>query len=401
MANKIQVRRGTKAQLTALGPLAAGEPGYTSDTKELFIGNGAGSNTPVATVTSANITYYVRTDGSDNNTGLANTAAGAFRTINKAISMIPQIVDHTVTINVAAGTYAEAVLIEGIVGGGYVNFVGTSAIIQSFRAVRCQRIVVSGFTAAIGNDVGFYAADGGAVDFTSCIATATSTSYGVAIFNQIAEIKNCTISNHSLAIYTFNSMVASRNNGGTGNGQGLYAMSASTLHKTGTQPAAAIAENVEGGGVILGLAGVINPWGDNNGDNRTFVDAVSNAVQNIAAGVTTKMLFATERTDSLNEYNPTLSRFVAQQTGRYLVTASVTLDMFALDSWLDISIFVNGVSRKTIRSGMRVGSQNAVISLPVYVFAGEYIEIYFNAPFVGTCGSADGTRTFLIIQRVA
>lgn len=44
MAN-IRLRRGTKAQLAALGNLPDGEPGYTTDTKELYIGNSSGGNT--------------------------------------------------------------------------------------------------------------------------------------------------------------------------------------------------------------------------------------------------------------------------------------------------------------------------------------------------------------------
>ncbi|ASA22306.1 hypothetical protein [Paenibacillus donghaensis] len=45
MANKIQVRRGTKAQLAALGGLAVGEPGYCTDTKDLYVGNASGPDT--------------------------------------------------------------------------------------------------------------------------------------------------------------------------------------------------------------------------------------------------------------------------------------------------------------------------------------------------------------------
>lgn len=40
MANKIQVRRGLKANIPTL---SAGEPGYTTDTRELYIGTGSGN----------------------------------------------------------------------------------------------------------------------------------------------------------------------------------------------------------------------------------------------------------------------------------------------------------------------------------------------------------------------
>ncbi|WP_313636729.1 hypothetical protein [Paenibacillus sp.] len=52
MANKIQLKRGTRSQvLAATG--AIGEPLYATDTKELFIGNGTGANTQMETTTGA------------------------------------------------------------------------------------------------------------------------------------------------------------------------------------------------------------------------------------------------------------------------------------------------------------------------------------------------------------
>lgn len=51
--------------------------------------------------------YFVRTDGSDSNDGLANTAGGAFLTIQKALDTVTtlSIGSFNVTINVADGTY--------------------------------------------------------------------------------------------------------------------------------------------------------------------------------------------------------------------------------------------------------------------------------------------------------
>ena len=58
----------------------------------------------------ANRTYYVRTDGSDGNTGLANTSGGAFLTIQKAIDTAAalDLSVYNVTIQLADGTYTIA-----------------------------------------------------------------------------------------------------------------------------------------------------------------------------------------------------------------------------------------------------------------------------------------------------
>lgn len=66
----------------------------------------------------ADRTYYVRTDGSNSNTGLADTAAGAFLTIQKAIDVAATIDlnGFGVTVQVRSGTHA-AFTFKPMVGG--------------------------------------------------------------------------------------------------------------------------------------------------------------------------------------------------------------------------------------------------------------------------------------------
>jgi hypothetical protein len=82
----------------------------------------------------ANADYYVRRDGSDSNTGLANTAGGAWLTINKALSAICNGIDlagftvvvHVQGANVGDGTYTENLLVTAYVGyngNGFGQFI--------------------------------------------------------------------------------------------------------------------------------------------------------------------------------------------------------------------------------------------------------------------------------------
>lgn len=68
-------------------------------------------------------TYYVRTDGSDSNGGLTNTSGGAFLTIQAAINaaFALNLGGNVVTIQVADGTYAGAISINGRPLGGYAE----------------------------------------------------------------------------------------------------------------------------------------------------------------------------------------------------------------------------------------------------------------------------------------
>lgn len=79
----------------------------------------------------ANRTYYVRTDGSDSNNGLANTSGGAFLTIPKAIDVATQLDTNTykVTIQLGDGTYSQGtsfLTLKGFTGEGQIVIQGNS-----------------------------------------------------------------------------------------------------------------------------------------------------------------------------------------------------------------------------------------------------------------------------------
>lgn len=80
----------------------------------------------VREVLTVNRTYYVRTDGSDSNNGLANTAGGAFLTVQKAIDVAVtlDLGIYAVTIQVGAGTWTAGIVPKSYVGIGPITLQG-------------------------------------------------------------------------------------------------------------------------------------------------------------------------------------------------------------------------------------------------------------------------------------
>lgn len=116
----------TKGNLTATSPL------QIDQTRQLIGGAAVisllAAYTPRERLT-ANRTYYVRTDGNDSNTGLVDSAAGAFLTPQAAVNAYQQLDcnGYDVTIKVGDGTYTTGAFITSRVGKGYLYLEGNTS----------------------------------------------------------------------------------------------------------------------------------------------------------------------------------------------------------------------------------------------------------------------------------
>lgn len=84
----------------------------------------------------ANRTYYVRNDGNNANTGLANNAGGAFLTIQKAVDVMVTLDLNGFVCNIQigqTGSYAGCTLktLVGVAGPGFANIIGDVATISN------------------------------------------------------------------------------------------------------------------------------------------------------------------------------------------------------------------------------------------------------------------------------
>lgn len=181
-----------------------------TDSKKIAYANVTGTPT-IREVLTANRTYYVRTDGNNSNTGLVNTAGGAFLTIQKAVDVVSEldIKGKTITIQVGAGTYNENVTLKEIIGyttPGVLNIVGdestpSNVIINSttrcFHAVNINSVwTIKGFkltSSSIG--LGVYTAylQFKNIDFGAC----TNYHIGIGYAGKLEAIGGYTISGSS------------------------------------------------------------------------------------------------------------------------------------------------------------------------------------------------------------
>lgn len=149
-------------------------------------------------------TYYVRTDGSNSNTGLANTSGGAFLTIQKAIDTIYtlDIGTNSVTISVADGTYTGSIVLAGPwLGSGTVSLVGNtstpanvllSTSSETIWAKQGAALTISGIELRSSAASALYCTDGGKIIIGSAVRFGTTNyahmfaEYGGIIYSRSA-----------------------------------------------------------------------------------------------------------------------------------------------------------------------------------------------------------------------
>ena len=154
-------------------------------------------------VLTANRTYYVRTDGSDSNDGLANTSGGAFLTRQKAYDVITGTLDlggKTVTIKCADGTYAgDLILSQPWTGGGAIVLEGNTTtpancIITSADGVKIGCVLpgvlrIKGFQFKPTAAAGIYHNGVGRVEYEAC----DFNSGGSPFCRIAADVGNATV----------------------------------------------------------------------------------------------------------------------------------------------------------------------------------------------------------------
>ncbi|NHN33577.1 pectinesterase family protein [Paenibacillus agricola] len=245
--------RQVSIMVAALGQLSANR-GFSVSDADLTALVAALNGALGPAQTTGTMTLYVSTTGNDT-TGDGSIGL-PYRTVQFAINKIPQIVNHSVIINIAAGTYAEAINIAGFNGKGILELIGNTAsatvsVISILMQVCGCKVKSSGLNVTT--------TTGAAITVDGCqwahlntnFVTSSGAFEGIRAVSSFVYTAGNVLSNRSVAIYSdFMSVVGSTNNTGTGNTIGLYASTAGTIGKGGTQPAGTTAEAFSTGGVI-------------------------------------------------------------------------------------------------------------------------------------------------------
>lgn len=197
--------------------------------------------------TTANITYYVDSiTGNDSNDGF--TILTAFKTIQYAISKIPQTINNNVEIKIAPSIYNEKILVDGFNGKGKLSLIGganisSDYIVSEIMINNCSLpVYIQGLKADTTISSAFNCSNTINIIFNYCSVDSISISEGFLFNNCFGTVSNCEVSNRFVGIYSKSSIVFSSDNSGSENTYGLLCQGGGSIGRNGTQPSWIITE---------------------------------------------------------------------------------------------------------------------------------------------------------------
>ena len=147
----------------------------SAGTKQVWIGMDATAASWVRERLTAARTYYVRTDGSDSNTGLANTSGGAFLTVQKAVDTACSTLNigtYNVTIQLADGTYGAVNVTAPFQGSGTVTIVGNAGtpanvVVGALSAYNGAQVAIESVRLTSASSFCLYAVNNGVINYSN------------------------------------------------------------------------------------------------------------------------------------------------------------------------------------------------------------------------------------------
>ncbi|MCY9660300.1 pectinesterase family protein [Paenibacillus chondroitinus] len=358
--------------------------------------------------TTAPMSLYVdAVNGVDNNDG---SATRPFKTIQRAVNSIPQIVSHLCTIYVAAGTYAEDVTVLNYTGQITIiaaNTAQDATKVNSISINHCKgRFEVTGFTATSATTPGFNALYCDAAIFNTCWVTAFSaTQPAFAYVTSVGRVQAGAAAGRTVGILaTSYSQIAVVQVGGSGNSVGVQSEYGSHIgiHSVPT-PTGSINFVTQLGGLIVSTNGVLNPWGDNTQDQRTAVLAQhATAGVAVSANVDTFLTYTT----AVNQGGAWdgVNKFTAPSDGWYLISAHNSFVGVSGTPNIVYSVYIDGVGYLENMGAHMVqsastycnGAANKIIKLT----KGQYFRVAVNINQACTT-NPDARASRLEIVRIA
>jgi uncharacterized protein YjbI with pentapeptide repeats len=246
--------------------------GAANGNGSLLVKNAAGGNAAILD----NLGYGLHDSSGNIITRIATTTQDAtitvgsgknYATIQEAISSLPSLINHTITIDVYTGTYLEDLTVRGFIGFGSLSIqkhAGETVNVSSISAANCTIPVYV-------RDITFTTPVSGSRDYVVnvsasgytylsglTITTSAPTKYGIYTTGGSSVIAyNCAISNKNYGVYAItNSIIGLASVTGSGNTVGIKTSGAQIFDNGSTTLTGTTPRIADSGGIVTPSGGL-------------------------------------------------------------------------------------------------------------------------------------------------